>query len=96
MDGSSAGGACAIRVPCGAVCASAPAASSETAPAKATDIAKVLIRILTPTQTYRYPTVSDCRGNVNCCRPISGGHGPRIALVGPGSAETGSHFRIML
>jgi hypothetical protein len=51
MDGSSAGSACAVRVPRGAVCASAPAASSEQTPAKANDIAKVLKRILTTTQT---------------------------------------------
>src|SRR3984957_4827024 len=42
--------ACAVRVGCGAVWASAPAASSEKMPAKAIDNAAVLIRILTPTQ----------------------------------------------
>jgi hypothetical protein len=42
---------CAAHNPCGAVCAPAPAAGSKIAPAKATHIAAVLIRIITPTQT---------------------------------------------
>src|ERR1700739_3645284 len=42
--------ACAVRVGWETLCASAPAASSEKIPAKATDNAAVLIRILTPAQ----------------------------------------------
>ena len=75
VDGSSAGDCdtCAVRVPCGAVCAPAPAASSEKTPAEATDIAKVLIRIVTPIQTrcrpygLRLPRRRQLRGG-----PISG------------------------
>src|ERR1700682_690632 len=48
-------GACAARTPCGAVCARVPAAGNEKTPAKANNIAAVLIRLMTPTQT--------------CCRP---------------------------
>src|SRR5664280_1606561 len=62
---AASGCACAILAPCGAVCASTPAAGSEQAPAKATHIAAVLIRIITPT-IVAGRNVSDCRANVNC------------------------------
>src|ERR1700694_1019792 len=48
-------GACAARTPCGAACARVPAAGNEKTPAKANNIAAVLIRLMTRTQT--------------CCRP---------------------------
>ena len=63
------GDACAVRTPNAAVWALAPAAGSAKTPAKATHIAAVLIRIMTPTQTLsRSRNVSDCRANVNCKR----------------------------
>jgi hypothetical protein len=40
---------CAVRIPCGTVCALVPAAGHTKAPAKATNIAAVLIRIIAPT-----------------------------------------------
>src|ERR1700690_3258226 len=66
VDSSSAGGACAVRVPPRAGCAPAPPASSEQTPAKATDMAQVPKRILPPIQTAIGPQVSDYRGNGNC------------------------------
>jgi hypothetical protein len=51
--------ACAVRIPDGAVwalvCASAPATGSEKMPAKTSNIAAVLIRIITPTQSCCEP-----------------------------------------
>ena len=61
--------ACAVRAPRATVWAFAPAAGNDKTPAKATHIAAVLIRIMTPTQNLsRSRNVSDCRANVNCKR----------------------------
>src|SRR5271169_1519714 len=57
-NGSSSVGcdACATRVPSGAVCASAPAASRHRTPAKATDLAALsMLRILKSAQTSGQP-----------------------------------------
>jgi hypothetical protein len=56
-------------MPCGVVCAFAPAIGSETAPATATNIAAVLIDIIMRTQNlFEGRNVSDCRAKVNCAR----------------------------
>jgi hypothetical protein len=47
--------ACAVRIPDGAVSAWAPAAGSKKPPAKNSNIAAVLIRIMTPTQSCCEP-----------------------------------------
>ena len=58
---------CAARVVCNAVCALAPATDNEQAPVKATNIAAVLIRIITSHHEAVVDcNVSDCRTNVNC------------------------------
>jgi hypothetical protein len=41
---------CTVRIPGGAVCALVPAAGSRKLPAKTTNTAAVLTRIITPTQ----------------------------------------------
>jgi hypothetical protein len=50
--------ACAGRIPCGAVCALVPAAGKPKVPAKASNIAAVLIRIITPTMNLLWAATS--------------------------------------
>jgi hypothetical protein len=103
VNGSSpgAGDACAVRVPCGVVCAPATAAISEKAAAKAPVIATVPIRIFTPAQScfpqaygLRLPGQRQLRDRaIFAGTGIQGGGLPRWKEF---FAKAGSLLRIML